>query len=173
MILKTTVIIFGLSVTNAWADCLLGEEVFLTCDIRDSAKALSVCHTDEIASYRFGPKGNAPELEINSPLSDVLLVPWPGFGRTIWEEIHFENAGHNYMVFAAIQREYPDDENEDIIVHIEGGVEVTKNDDLIVALSCEKGSVDFPWSSGIYDIKTALGQCFDKQETAWTACTPE
>lgn len=171
MIRATTLILVGLSANSAWADCRLGEEVFLTCDIRDSAKVLSVCHDDEVASYRFGLRGEVPELEISSAISDVLLVPWPGFGRTIWEEIHFKNEGHNYMVYAAVHREYPEDENADIIVHVEGGVEVSKDDEMVVALSCKTGSVDFPWGTGIYDAKTELGLCFDKHETAWLPCT--
>ena len=173
MILKTAVIIVGLSVTNAWADCRLGEEVFLTCDIKNSSKSLNVCHTDQIASYRFGVSGETPELEINTPLSEVLLVPWPGFGRTIWEEIHFDIAGYRYMVFASVHREAPADENADIIVTVEGGVEVSKDGVQIVGLSCETGTVDFPWGTGIYDVKQEFGLCFDKRITAWVACPSE
>lgn len=154
---------------EASADCFQGEEPFFSCTF-PSGKQVHVCHTDQYARYEFGAPGAVPELAISTLIEDVHLTPWPGVGRTIWEEVRFENEGYSYIVQGAIHREYPEDENADIIVSNSGGVTVLRGDETLASLSCIEDSIEFPWGDGIYRAKTELGQCYDDRPRVWSDC---
>ena len=146
------------------------DALFLSCTIGEGAKTLLVCHSDTHAMYRFGPTGGAAELDLTHPVTKVDLTPWPGIGRTIWEEVIFHQDDFSYLVYGSIQREYPDDENADLIVTQAGGVIVSQDGTEIAHLRCDPGSVDFPWGEGLYAAKVAAGQCYERTTRNWRAC---
>lgn len=152
-----------------WADCGGYEQTFLTCQITDSTKVLSVCFDDEVASYRFGPKSGAPELEITQPIASLTYTPWPGAGSTIWEEVQFFNAGHSYMVVAAIERQIPDDPDADIGEGHFGGVLVHRGAKMVADLTCDPASIYINYMSGLSEAKNRLGYVWNQTDQAWVA----
>ena len=169
--LRLLIISLGtLAATEAVAACRPGEDLFFSC-VFAGGKEVRVCNTDQYARYDFGVPGNVPELSLSVPIEDVHLTPWPGVGRTIWEEVRFDNEGYGYVVFGAIHREYPEDENADIIVTRSGGINVLKGEDSVATLSCLEDSIEFPWDDRIYAAKIEAGQCYDDREFLWTFCT--
>jgi hypothetical protein len=103
--------------TAAMAECINDTEVF-SCQIGE--KTLLVCHWKGALIYSFGP-ANAPDLTIAEPLETVAYTPWPGFSRSIWSAVRFENKGISYEVWSSFDRM---DEN----AVQEGGVTVLEGD---------------------------------------------
>lgn len=128
-----------------------------------------MCENSTSVTYRFGPTGEAPDLTLTETVQDVEYTPWPGIGSTIWEEVAFKNQDYRYVVYAALVRSFPENETDDITVTPTGGITVYEGDAEIANLRCDEGSVDFPWGTGLFDAKTALGLCFDVSE-GWSAC---
>lgn len=158
-------VVLCLLVAPAKAACTDDETLHLACDIGE--RRLEVCVGPEHARYRFGPE-SAPEMEVMQPVTAVHLRPWPGIGRTIWEEVVFVIQGHVYVVWGAIDRT-SGATGEVTVVH-RGGVVVTQDTVEVARHDCDEGSVDFPWSTTLDDAKRAAGQCHDMHADAWVAC---
>ncbi len=150
--------------------CEVGETRHFACSFENGTKAVELCHDDMQARYVFGPARGPAELRLTRALSEVGLVPWPGIGRTIWEEITFENEDHAYVVHGSIERVYPQNETDEITVVVSGGILVEKSGREVASLICDPDSVDFPWSSELFDAKEAAGQCYDPGEQIWQPC---
>lgn len=150
--------------------CAPGETLHFFCTFQNGTKEVTVCHDDRTALYRFGAKGRAPELTIEQDVARLAYTPWPGIGRTIWEEVTFETAGHSYTVFASIDREPPADGAHDIVVTVSGGIVVARGDDSLATLTCDPGSVAFPWGTALFDAKEAAGMCYDPATRNWSTC---
>ncbi len=163
------IVFLFLSLASGASACGSGELLFLSCTVDGGSKRVEVCHSAETARYSFGPDA-VPELEITRPVGDVHLTPWPGIGRTIWEEVVFLNEGHSYTVYGSIDRAPPPSEDSDIVVTVAGGVVVSKEGAELAHLHCDDGSVDFPWSNELYDAKEAAGQCYDPGSHEWRTC---
>ena len=148
--------------------CAVGETQHFACVI--GTKTVEVCHDDNTARYSFGPAGGTSDLQITKPVTEVDLTPWPGIGRTIWEELTFHNAGHSYTVHASIDRAPPEDETDDIVVTVFGGIIVRRGEEEIADLTCDPGTVDFPWGHELFDAKEAAGQCYDPGTRGWLPC---
>lgn len=143
------------------------ETLLFSCEMGEG-RSLRVTLTDSTATYAFRHPTNS--LTLTRDVRDVHLTPWPGIGRTIWEEIVFQNAGYSYLVHASIERIYPEDENEEIETNVSGGIIVSRSETQIAELSCQTGSVDFPWGTELFDAKVAAGQCYRREENLWAAC---
>lgn len=151
-------------------DCSASEETYFACTVSNGAKAVEICHDLDVARYAFGRRPGLNELQITQPVTQIGLIPWPGIGRTIWEEVTFENAGFQYTVFAVIERNLPEKENDEIVVTRSGGIVVMQGGDTVAELSCDAGSVDFPWGTGLFEAKLAAGQCFEPALREWQSC---
>lgn len=151
----------------AFAQCPDGAETFLSCRIEGSDKRLQVCLVGQTLTYRFGPPG-APELALAAPVTAAGYTPWPGIGRTIYEEVTFRSGDFRYVVFGGIERDH-DATTEEIIPTRFGGVSVFLGADEspLAAFSCARDTVDFPWSAAIGDAKRGMGLTFDRQVQRW------
>ena len=142
-------------------------ETWFACDFGEN-RSVTVSHDNETAVYAFEHPTN--NLTLTRPLAEVHLTPWPGIGRTIWEEVTFQNAGYSYTVFASIDRIPPDNDEGEIQTELSGGILVTKDNREIVHLDCLRQTIDFPWGTSLFDAKEALGQCYDPGTHTWDAC---
>ncbi|WP_147112828.1 hypothetical protein [Tateyamaria sp. syn59] len=134
----------------------------LQCQI--GTKSVKVCVGQGQATYAFGPRGAEPELSLTRSLADVQATPWPGIGRSIWEDITFENKGTRYRVWVAVDRmagELPG----------RGGVVVSQGDETLANLECQDGSVDLSIFA-IADAMLEAGFCadYDSQLYSKAAC---
>ena len=138
----------GLAVLGLWAapvraGCAAGQELFLRCDIAGDGKAVELCHDERKLSYRFGPKGGAPELALSLRFGEgAEHEPWPGIGRTIWEAMRLRNNDVLYEVYAgfdkidAVEPGPPDGLFGGIVVHRDGVGEIAH-------LRCRAGTVEY------------------------------
>ena len=157
-------VLFATLATTAGA-----ETLHFACDF-PNGKRVEITHTDTTATYSFGTPGGLDDLTIIRPVSQVHLTPWPGIGRTIWEEVTFLNDGHSYTIHASIHRIYPDDDEGEIEVEFAGGIIVQNGEAELAHLTCLPDTVDFPWGTGLFDAKEKAGQCYDHTSLSLGAC---
>ncbi len=157
----------GIALALFCATTATAETVHFACDMGEG-KSVGVTLEDGTAIYAFRHPTNS--LTLTRDVQDVHLTPWPGIGRTIWEEVAFENAGFRYLVYASIERIYPEDESAEIETSVSGGIIVSRGETRIAELSCLAGTIDFPWGTELFDAKEAAGQCFDRTSTLWADC---
>lgn len=151
----------------AWATCGGYERTFLNCEVVKSAKMLSVCHDDEVASYRFGPYMGTPELELTENIATLDYTPWPGAGDTIWEDVTFSNEGYTYTVSAAIKRIIPEGPEPLVGVTHFGGVTVRRGDEVIADLNCETETIHMDFMSSLSLAKNRLGYVWNVDDQGW------
>lgn len=128
-------------------------------------KELSVCYNDKIVTYRFGP-ASAPELVLTETVATIDFLPWPGAGRSVWEEVRFHTGNHTYAVFAGFDRLYGDDADTDQQNRFFGGVTVMRAGETLANLTCHPETTHAPWS-GLFDAKTAAGLRWDREAQIW------
>ena len=145
-------------------------ERWLACTFEAGRKSVELCIEGDTARYRFGPADGAPELALDVPVTEAELVPWPGIGSTVWEEVTLRNGDYAYTLWAAIERNLPESEDGEITTRESGGIIVARGEGKLAELSCDPGSVDFPWTEALSDAKRAAGQCYDPAERVWSAC---
>ncbi len=143
--------------TAAFAECHPDTEVF---SCRIGKKILEVCHWKGALVYSFGPAGK-PDLTIAEPLETVAYQPWPGVSNSIWDSVTFANEGYSYEVWTSIARD-PEDTSG-----LQGGVNVLKGETQQAQLTCDDGTASQPLDV-IYELKEAIGQCWDFDNHAWT-----
>jgi hypothetical protein len=146
----------------AFADCAPDEALF-HCQI--GRKTLQVCAAGDRLTYDFGPAGK-PELSLSVRLAEADFTPWPGIGRTIWDEIAFYNDGATYRVWVALEKQLDPEEPEP---ELQGGVHVSRGGADLANLTCNPGSV-LSLLDTIHDLKTGIGQCYDRESLRWQAC---
>ena len=145
--------------------CDVGRSPFLTCEVGQKHKELSVCYNDKIVTYRFGP-ASAPELVLTETVATIDFLPWPGAGRSVWEEVRFHTGNHTYAVFAGFDRLYGDDADTDQQNRFFGGVTVMRAGETLANLTCHPETTHAPWS-GLFDAKTAAGLRWDREAQIW------
>lgn len=87
---------FGLVAAEASADCAQGLIPFSSCDIVGRDASLDVCHHDFAATYRYGVRGEIPELYLSEPIETVDYRP--GDGHALVGSITFYNGDYAYEV---------------------------------------------------------------------------
>ena len=152
----------------ATAECAGHQETFLSCTFKQS-KSVDVCIDGDYISYAYGPPAQA-EMVLKSQIRFVDYRPWPGVGSSIYESVAFHNGDVSYVVSGYLNREYPEDENADIIVTAHGQIEVYENDALLTTLDCDPGSTDFAWSTTLSDRRAAMGLCWTNTTHEWSSC---
>lgn len=150
-------LILALLATPASAACQ-GDEAF-SCQI--GTKTLDVCYWKGALIYRYGPEGH-PELTIAEPLETVDYTPWPGIGSAFWDTVAFQNDGYTYEVRTNVERDPEATEPR------AGGVRVMQGDATVAELTCNRGTAT-PMD-GLYDLKTGIGQCWDRKSDTWGSC---
>lgn len=146
----------------AAAACPTGAEPVLSCTARGGAMALDVCLADQEVSYAYGAAGGAPDLRLHRNIADVSARPWNGIGRSLWEEVTFENAGYAYLVFMSVDRMDP-------AAQPEGGVIVQQGGNDLARVDCDAGSVTAGFWA-VSDAKARAGLCWSPERFAWARC---
>lgn len=130
-----------------------GPFQILSCDM-GKGRILAV-HIDQgVGYYSFGPAA-APEISLAQDLRNISGTAWNGIGRSIWEDITFENKGYSYRVWYAIDRlveGHPTD----------GGVAVLKDNQEVASLECVKGTAE-DGGFGVSDGFEAAGLCWNPE----------
>ncbi|MFQ6549741.1 hypothetical protein AADZ90_017465 [Aestuariibius sp. 2305UL40-4] len=148
--------------------CPAGSETFLSCTFEGGAKYVETCVQSGSATYRFGRTGQTPDLEFSEPLESVGYTPWSGAGWTVGEDLSFHNGDTTYRVAGLASRGPVDDEQD--LAEPSGRLTVEQDGINVAVLSCDAGSVDFPWSQAIYNAKQDAGQCWNHPELTWSDC---
>lgn len=156
--MRTALVLIALA--SPAAACPNGAEVF-SCTI--TGKPLQLCHWQGALTYSFGP-ADKPELTLSQPVENLAFTPWPGIGSEIRETVAFQNKGYTYEVWTSAER------NPEAPTGLTGGVTVRQGETLVARLTCDPGtpsqSLDL-----IYDLKEAIGQCWDFGSRSWqTSC---
>lgn len=151
------------------AGCPQGQEAFASCEIAGRNTEVFVCFDENQATYRYGAVGQSPDLELSVPIREVDFRPWSGVGKSIVESIVFYNLGHSYAVYAGFDRPFSEEEMQREERHF-GGLEVTRDDELLAELECVPKSVSYGFGGGIYDAKTTAGQRWDEVSRSWGGC---
>ncbi len=139
------------------------DDALFHCQI--GKKTLQVCETSGTLTYIFGPAGK-PELSLAVSIADADFTPWPGIGRTMWDEIAFHNDGVTYRVWASLEKQLDPDEPEPVL---QGGVQVSRGETDLASLVCNEGSVQSLLDT-VWTLKTGIGQCYDREASRWQAC---
>ncbi|MEP2717589.1 hypothetical protein [Pseudophaeobacter sp.] len=154
-------LLFTVSALPALA-CPAGSEVLVSCSLKGGSKALTTCLRGDQVSYAFGRSGGAADLELQRNVREVNMVPWPGIGRSIWEEFTFENKGTSYTVY------YSQARNAGPEAPLDGGVIVEQGGKELAHLRCDAGSVQ---SSGyglpLFEAKERAGQVYSLETGSW------
>ena len=123
------------------AECAAHLEQFLYCEIEGGQKEVEVCFDGSQATYRFGPIGGTPELELNLWISEgATYFPWQGVGRDIAEGIDFSSGGFTYATYGGFDRMTAAD---DTVVSHFGGIRVFKGEQVIASLTCAPETVEW------------------------------
>lgn len=138
----------------------VGQTLF-ECTFKGGRTQAQVCVQDTAGYYAFGPVGGAPDIVLARKVRDIDMVPWPGIGRTIWEEVTFRNGSYAYRLSYAIDKM---DENEPV----SGSLTVMQGGREIANLTCDRGSVAAHDLYPLYEAKVADGECFTPG-VGWTA----
>lgn len=138
----------------------IGEPLF-DCTFKGGSTQVQVCLQGDTAYYSFGPAGSAPDMVLARQVRDIDMTPWPGIGRTIWEEVTFGNGSYAYRLAYAIDKM---DESQPV----SGSLLVTQDGAEIADLTCDTGSVAAYDLYPLYEAKVAQGECFTPGE-GWAA----
>lgn len=153
-------LVLAVLASTASADCPTGAQELVSCTLKGGRKVLTTCLMDQTASYSFGAAHKAPDLHLTRHVRDVDYTPWPGIGRTIWEEFSFENKGVRYLVHFSVDKAPGS--------VMQGGVIVMQGETELASLDCDPGSVAGQgYSMRLYDAKVAAGQSFSLQTQSW------
>ena len=153
---------FAFAASMAQADCAR-DNISLSCQIENSTKHLTLCVENGVVTYTFGPKG-APELTLTEAVETVDHQPWPGIGRSIWEDTSLSNGDFTYEVWQSFDKL---EQNEDLAGA--GGVTVTQNGETLVSLSCDPLTTKLGFFA-IGDAKAERGLCYEMQDDTWGNC---
>ncbi len=161
----------GLIAAPALAGCPAGSVPILSCSFESGAKWLESCQDGSLASYAFGKAGQAADLELTAPVAELSYTPWPGIGRSIWEEVSFENKGITYMLWTSFDKimAIEDENGQRQGDPLSAGLSVLKGEEELARLVCDRGSIDTRIDE-LLAAKQALGLCWDAGARLWAAC---
>lgn len=156
-------LLLGLGASPAAAGCFGAGEPMFHCTFKSGKTAVNICLQDDVVTYAYGPRGGAPELLLARPADRVFMRPWPGIGRSIWEEFAIANGDYAYVVSYSHDKMAPD-------APTEGYLSVLQGSRIIADLSCDMGSVRSSDFYGLFLAKEAAGQCWDQGADNWRDC---
>lgn len=146
----------------AQAGCLADQHPILSCQIQNSSKVLTSCQDGTTATYSFGPP-DAVELSILSPVETLDYTPWNGIGRSIYEQVIFENAGVGYLLWTAFEKD-PEAKHP-----LSGGIIVQQNGADLASLTCAPGTI-VTGIDALFEVMERHGRCWDYSDRAWGDC---
>lgn len=153
---------FGLVTTEASAECGQGSIPFSSCDIVGWDASLDVCHDDFTVTYRYGRRGEIPELYLSEPIETVDYRPWDG--HALVGSITFSSGDYAYEVVSGFNSEFSDEG----LSHF-GWITVSHEDEPLSRFECVLETVDGVYGSDIYDLKVADGLKWYGEERGWLA----
>lgn len=164
MRLYTLTAVACLAASNAAAACFgdTGTPLF-HCTLKDGTVEVRVCLQDDVAYYSYGPTAGSPDVVLVRPVTRIGMTPWPGIGRTIWEEAEFVNGSYRYRVAYAVDKM---EENEPV----SGYLTVSRDGEPLAELTCDRGSVSEHDLYALFEAKEAAGQCFAPGEGWFPTC---
>jgi hypothetical protein len=131
----------------AFAHCAANEETVIDCAIGD--KRLSLCvASDATLIYSF-ENNKTIELRLVDGPRAYQFRPWPGIGRTIWENVTFTRGPFAYQVYSSFDK---------MSHETQSGVSVLRGDTEIASLSCDEDAGAFPFDP-VSDALTRAGYC--------------
>ncbi|MEM7439711.1 MAG: hypothetical protein AAF393_08940 [Pseudomonadota bacterium] len=145
--------------------CTSGTTLF-SCAIAGKAQVVTVCNTGDAVTYTYGRPDRAPDISLASAVATVGYSPWNGIGRSIYEDVTFTNAGYDYTVWGALDRQILEDDPAD---QMSGGIVVTKGDETVAQLMCDPKTIAVALDQ-LWGLKEAAGQCYDRDAFEWRAC---
>lgn len=156
-------VLFLLSPTSALA-CFgdTGLSLF-HCTFKAGMTEARVCLQDDVVYYAYGAAGASPDLLLARDVGAVDMVPWPGIGRTIWEEAGFSNGDVEYRLTYAVDKMAETEPAEGVLLVRQGGNQIAE-------LICDRGSVSDHDFYPLFEAKSAAGQCWDHDSTQWQDC---
>lgn len=159
-ILIWLVVAFGLATQESYADCAQGLIPFSSCDIVGRDASLDVCHGDFTVSYRYGKRGEVPELYLSEPIETVDYRPRDG--HALEGSITFYNDDYAYEVVSGFNSEFSDEG----LSHF-GWITVLQEGDPLTRLECVQEAVGAVYGSDIYNLKIAAGLKWYGEERGW------
>jgi len=162
--MKTTALamLIGFLPVSGYAQCADNERSVLECTFKKGKKTVSVCISGDSIFYEYGKTGAKPDLRLVENIRDVDHLPWPGIGRSIWNETTFYNAEYSYSIYMSMDRmsdEHP----------IDAGIVVAKAGKELARLECDKKNLKLGLFE-VSDTKKQFGQCWDMEREKWRAC---
>jgi hypothetical protein len=139
-------ILFALGPGVAAAECV--GTTLVSCKVAGSAKRIELCLNGGNLRYRFGAPGQV-ELELTRGVEQVAYTPWPGIGRTMWEELTLENEGVTYQFSSYTEKPMEEGSEDDLALGTD--LNVLRGDKLLVQLTCDPAQV-----SDLYPVGAAL-----------------
>lgn len=117
-----------------FAACLDGPMLF-SCTFSHGKKSVHVCQSGTDYTYAYGRIGRAPDLFLQRSLGELDFTPWPGIGRTYWEEVQFKNKSVTYQISFTVDRMSGDR------AIAEGQLAVLEGENRLALLICDEASV--------------------------------
>lgn len=117
--------LLGLGVARA--NEILPIQVVLMCTTLKGDKQIALFKQGNNFIYQYGSSMASPELQLVRPSAEVILEPWNGIGRYIWNSITIKNKEYSYTVRASY------DKIEDKSF---GGVTISKGDTILASVEC-------------------------------------
>ena len=166
--MRISFLIFCLSASPMYAACPLETDTFLSCTIANRHHGLDVCIDGDQVSYAYGLPKQPPELSLVSEIATLEYQPWPGVGRSIWEEVTFHNGNYSYTVSAGFDRTATEGVTIPPSAYF-GGVVVHRAGDELTSLMCQRETVVFPWTEALGQGKHRAGLRWDMETQSWTS----
>ena len=138
----------------AAADCV-GTKL-VSCKIASSQKRMELCLDQGSLHYQFGAVGK-PELELTRDVEQVVYTPWPGIGRTMWEELSFENEGVTYQFSSYAEKLMEEGTEDDLALGTD--LNVLRGEKLLAQFSCDPAQVSdfYPVGVVLYERGYCIG----------------
>lgn len=110
----------------AFAVCAGNQNEVFSCSF--GAKQVELCMTtdEQKLTYRFGPKA-APELELTRGFDEIVMRPWNGIGRSIWDAVTVPSGSFSYVLFSSYDK---------FEQYHSTGLEVWRGDQVLATLDC-------------------------------------
>lgn len=116
-----------LSPMAAHAICAGNQETVFACDFGSKQVELCLTVEDQSVTYRFGPS-DFPEMELTRDFDEIVMRPWNGVGRAIWDEVSVWNGDVGYALYWHYDK---------IDYTIGGGLTVYRQEQVLADLACD------------------------------------
>jgi hypothetical protein len=144
--------IFAMFIAAPALSCPQGATPLVSCSLKSGSAYLETCLLGNFATYAYGKTGQRPDLALARPVQEVEMTPWPGVGRSIWEDFQFRNGDVSYRVFYSIDRF---SEGEPALT---AGVMVEKGEETLAELDCDPGTIDAGYPLPLWDAQELAAQ---------------